>query len=85
MIEKKKNSGAPTERRRGGERDGDVCDDYGFFFLSSTVAGLVLNLPGRAFLYRSRRRRRTANSGGSRKGQYQCHRGTRSLPVSSSS
>ena len=39
---------APTERRKGGERDGDMCDDYGFFCLSSTVAGLVLNFSGRA-------------------------------------
>ena len=36
--------GAPTERRRGGKRDGDMFDDSGLFFPSSIVTGLVLNL-----------------------------------------
>ena len=38
------NRGAPTERRRGGERDGDMRDGSGSFVFSSTVTGLVLNL-----------------------------------------
>ena len=39
-----------TEKRRGGERDGDMCDDSGFFF-SSTFCGLIPNLsvPGGGF------------------------------------
>ena len=39
-----------TEKCRGGERDGDMCDDSGFFF-SSTFYGLILNLsvPGGGF------------------------------------
>ena len=33
-----------TGKRRGGERDGDMCDDSGFFFFPSTFYGLILNL-----------------------------------------